>query len=101
MLLEADDVFVIGMQGDKISIKFPTAELPSLEDGQERSVFLFVACWFKDPPGNWGYGFEFTVDPLPFQNMSGFPYPSSESYPSSQEYVDYLNEWNTRAINIP
>ena len=101
LLLDANDMFVIGIQGDKISLKFPTADLPPLEDGMERSFFLFVACWFKDPPGNWGYGFEFTVDPLPFQNMSGFPYPPTESYPSSEEYVRYLKEWNTRVVNVP
>jgi hypothetical protein len=101
LLLDADDMFVIGMQGDKVSLKFPTADLPPLEDGMERDVFLFVACWFKDPPGNWGYGFEFTVNPLPFRSMSGFPYPPTESYPSSDEYVRYLQEWNTRVIYAP
>gem|GEM_PF-321202 len=101
LLLKADDIFVIGMQGDNVSLKFPTNSLPPLEDGVERSFFLFVASWFKDPPGNWGYGFEFTVDPLPFQNMSGFPYPDTESYPTSEEYIQYLEEWNTRAVNVP
>jgi hypothetical protein len=101
LLTEADDMYVIGMQGDNITLKFPTTGLPALEDGQERSVFLYVASWFKDPPGNWGYGFDFTVDPLPFRNMTGFPYPDTESYPTTKEYVDYLKEWNTRAINVP
>jgi len=101
LLLEADDIYVIGMQGDIVSLKFPTTSLPPLEDDMERSFFLFVASWFKDPPGNWGYGFEFTVDPLPFQNMSGFPYPDTESYPTSEEYIQYLEEWNTRAVNGP
>jgi hypothetical protein len=101
LLTEADDMYVIGMQGDNVTLKFPTTNLPPLEDGDERSVFLYVASWFKDPPGNWGYGFEFTVDPLPFRNMSGFPYPDTESYPTTEEYVNYLKEWNTRAINVP
>jgi hypothetical protein len=101
LLLDADDMFVIGMQGDRVSLKFSTADLPPLEDGMERDVFLFVACWFKDPSGNWGYGFEFTVNPLPFRSMSGFPYPPTESYPSTDEYVRYLQEWNTRVINVP
>jgi hypothetical protein len=101
LLLEADDMYVIGMQGDNVTLKFPTTNLPLLEDGDERSVFLYVASWFKDPPGNWGYGFEFTVDPLPFRNMTGFPYPDTESYPNSEEYVSYLEEWNTRAVNAP
>lgn len=101
LLLDADDMFVIGMQGDKVSLRFPTADLPPLEDEMERDFFLFVACWFKDPPGNWGYGFEFTVNPLPFQNMSGFPYPPTESYPYDSEHLAYLLEYNTRVINAP
>ena len=101
LLLEADDMYVIGMQGDNVTLKFPTTSLPPLEDGEERSFFLYVASWFKDPPDNWGYGFEFTVDPLPFRNMSGFPYPDTESYPTTEEYTKYLEEWNTRAINVP
>ena len=97
LLLEADDKFVIGIQGDIISLKFPTDDLPMVEEGMERSFFLFVASWFKDHIGNWGYGFDFTVEPLPFQDMSGFPYPSSEKHPDDS----FLDEWNTRAINIP
>lgn len=101
LLLDADDMFVIGMQGDRVSLRFPTADLPPLEDEMERDFFLFVACWFKDPPGNWGYGFEFTVNPLPFQSMSGFPYPPTESYPYDSEHLAYLLEYNTRVINAP
>jgi len=66
----------------------------------ERDYFMFVACWFKDAPGNWGYGFDFTVDPLPFRNMSGFPYPSTESYPSDEDHASYLREYNTRTLPI-
>ena len=97
LLLETDDKFVIGIQGDTISLKFPTADLPQLEEGMERSFFMFVSSWFKDHIGNWGYGFEFTVEPLPFQDMSGFPYPPTESHPDDS----YLDEWNTRAVNVP
>jgi hypothetical protein len=101
ILIEADDMFAIGMQGDRVALKFPTANIAPLEDGMERDIFLFVACWFKDPPGNWGYGFKFTVDPLPFQGMSGFPYPETESYPYDSEHLSYLSEYNTRVVNSP
>jgi hypothetical protein len=101
LLNEADDMFVIGMQGDQVALKFPTVDLPPLQDGMERDFFLFVACWFKDPPGNWGYGFKFTVDPLPFQGMSGFPYPETESYPYDSEHLAYLAEYNNRVIVSP
>ncbi len=101
LILEGDDMFVIGMQGDQVSLQFPTADLPLLEDGLERDFFVFVACWFKDPPGNWGYGFDFTVDPLPFQGMSGFPYPDTESYPYNDVHLQFLREYNTRVITVP
>ena len=98
LVLEEDDMFVIGKQGDQVSLQFPTAILSPLEDGMERDFFLFAACWFKDAPGNWGYGFDFTVDPLPFRNMSGFPYPDTESYPYNDAHLQYLREYNTRVI---
>ena len=101
VVLEGDDMFVIGRQGDQVSLRFPAFGLASLEDGVERDYFVYVACWFKDPPGNWGYGFDFTVDPLPFRGMSGFPYPDTESYPSDDVHLQYLKEYNTRTITAP
>jgi len=100
IVLEGDDMYAIGRQGDQVSLQFPANSLSPLEDGMERDFFMFVACWFKDPPGNWGYGFDFTVDPLPFRNMSGFPYPDTENYPSDQAHTGYLQEYNIRILPI-
>jgi hypothetical protein len=97
---EGDDMYVIGRQGDQVSLRFSTTGLAPVEDGMERDYFMFVACWFKDPPGNWGYGFNFMVDPLPFRNMTGFPYPDTESYPSDEAHSSYLREYNTRTLPI-
>ena len=41
---------------------------------------------------------DFTVDPLPFYNMSSFLYPPTESYPYDEEHIEYLKEYNTRVI---
>jgi hypothetical protein len=101
LVLNADDMFVIGMQGDQVALQFPTSSLAPIKDGMKRDFFLFVACWFKDPPGNWGYGFDFTVDQLPFQQMSGFPYPATESYPYDDAHLQYLSEYNTRVRTTP
>ena len=102
LLIETDDKYVIGLQADTIYLKFYTAEIPELEEGMNRSYFLFVASWFKDHYGNWGYEFDFTVEPLPFRAMSGFPYPDTEQYPMTQEeYEQYFSEWNTRVVNLP
>jgi hypothetical protein len=96
-----DDMFVIGRQGDAVSLYFPTANLTAPAPGMVRDFFLFEASWFKDETGNWGFGFGFTVDPLPFSNMTGFPYPADESYPNDTAHQDYLRDWNTRIIAAP
>jgi hypothetical protein len=101
LMLNADDMFVIGRQGDSVSLLFPADGLMPPAEGMERDYFMFVACWFKDPPNNWGYGFDFTVEPLPFRAMSGFPYPPTESYPQDDAHLNYLREWNTRVIEAP
>ncbi|MFA5363952.1 MAG: CARDB domain-containing protein [Candidatus Bathyarchaeia archaeon] len=100
LILSADDEFVIGRQGDEVSLLFSADDIAPLDEGMERDIFLFVACWFKDEYGNWGFGFGFTVDPLPFLSMTGFPYPESESYPYP-DHLDYFSEYNTRVIAEP
>lgn len=101
LVTSADDMFVIGRQGDAVSLRFPTASLKPVASGMERDYFFFVSCWFKDENGNWGFGFGFTSDPLPFSSMSGFPYPADEAYPTDAAHQRYLAEWNTRIIAPP
>jgi hypothetical protein len=98
LMQDADDMFVIGRQGDQVNIQFSTASLGPIAEGMVRDYFFVVACWFKDPPGEWGYGFNFTVDPLPFMAMTGFPYSSSENYPSDAAHQAYIQQYNTRII---
>ena len=98
LLQNEDDMFVIGREGDALSMQFPIANLTAPAPGMVRSYFLYEATWFKDISGNWGFGFGFTVTPLPFQTMSGFPYPPSESYPNDTAHQNYLTQWNTRVI---
>ena len=101
LMQDADDMFVIGRQGDQVNMQFSTANLSAPAPGMERDYFFVVACWFKDPPGAWGYGFNFTVDPMPFMAMSGFPYPSGESYPYDAAHLAYIQQYNTRVITAP
>jgi hypothetical protein len=92
----ADNKYVIGRQGDEINILFP-ANLDPVPENMERDYFLFASVWFKVD----GLPYlTFTVDPLPFHEMSSFPYPSTESYPY-KDLLDYLLEYNTRTITIP
>ncbi len=101
LMQNADEMYVIGRQGDQILLRFPTDNLTAPEIGMVREYFLVTAAFYKDEPGAWGFGFEFTVDPLPFRGMSGYPYPASESYPYDQAHLAYLEEYNTRVITGP
>jgi hypothetical protein len=101
LLLNEDDEFVVGKQGDSVSMMFPTSDLTEPGAGMQRDYFFFVACWFKTEYANYGFGsgFGFTVDPLPFHNMTGFPYPlATEYYPNDTSHLDYLQQWNTRVV---
>jgi len=97
LALKADDEFIIGRQGDAVTLEFPTSNLKPPATGMVRDYFFFVNCWFKDEYGNWGFGFGFSSDPLPFQSMSGFPYNPPESYPY-ELHTDYLEKYNTREV---
>jgi hypothetical protein len=98
LLQAADDEFVIGRQGDSVSLQFNTAAIAPVPAGMERDYFFFVSCWFKVP----GLPYlSFTVDPLPFTNMTAFPYWPPESYPYDAAHLSYLREYNTRVINVP
>jgi hypothetical protein len=102
LMQNADDMFVIGRQGDQILLRFPTANLSAPAEGMVREYFLVTASYFKDEPGVWGFGWEtFDVDPLPFFNMSGYPYPDTESYPYDPAHLAYLAEYNIRVIAPP
>jgi hypothetical protein len=101
LMQNADEMYVIGRQGDQIYLRFPTANLTAPAPGMERDYFIVTACFYKDEPGAWGYGFEFMVNPLPFRGMSGYPYPATESYPYDAEHLAYLEEYNTRVITSP
>jgi hypothetical protein len=98
LLQETDDMFVIGRQGDQVNLQFNSKELPELAENMERDYFFVVACWFKDPPDAWGYGFTYTVEPLPFLNMTGFPYTNAENYPYDETHITYIKEYNTRIL---
>ena len=95
LVQSADNQFVIGRQGDVVSIQFP-ADLPPVPKGWVRDYFVVADCWFK---GDGLPYVPFTVDPLPFQTMTSFPYPSNENYPTDAQHQAYLKTYNTRIVN--
>ena len=97
LVREADDEFVIGRIGDRVSLKFDADELGPVPEGMERDYFVFASLWFKV---NGLPYLPFTVDPLPFTNMTAFPYSAAESYPY-EAHLNYIQKYNTREINVP
>ena len=70
------------------------APLPA---GWKRDFILHNVGWDKDADLNTVYGQ--TVEPLPFNAMTGYPWPASESPPDSPEYQAYLQKYQTRVQN--
>lgn len=94
LLLNPDDMYVIGRQGDSIIIEFPV-DANQIPQGMVRDYFIFASVWFK---GNGLSYLPFTVDPLPFHNMSSYLYPSRERYPYDSAHMTYLRDYNSRTI---
>ena len=91
LLEKTDDKFVIFIQGDQILLEFNESNVP-VPGGKERDFILYTVGYFKQEK----YGMNRTVEPLPFYNMSNYPYPENESYPYDEEHNAYLAEYNTR-----
>lgn len=96
LLTAFDDRFVVFGTGDEIALEFDPARLPPLPAGWTRDYFFLVNGYEKDMDFYAADGF--TVGPLPFQAMSGYPYPGKR-YPLDREHLDYILEYNTRQVS--
>ena len=96
LLEEIDDMYVILNAGDEMTVEFDAAGLPPLEAGWERDFILYSDGWDKD--GDINTLSSQTVTPLPFHDMSAYPYPDVEKYPESPAYLRYQLEYNTRRV---
>ena len=95
LLQDADDRMAILTTGDECTLRFRADGLSTPTTGMARTYFLAVEGWVKDGDPNTAHGDE--VEPLPFRAMSGYPYPSSESFPDDDVHRAYRAEWNTRS----
>jgi tetratricopeptide (TPR) repeat protein len=96
LLTAFDDRFVVFGTGDEIALEFDPASLPALPAGWTRDYFFLVNGYEKDMDFYAADGF--TVGPLPFRAMGGYPYPGKQ-YPSDREHLDYVLEYNTRQVS--
>jgi len=95
LLTSFDDRMVVFGTGDEIALEFDPAKLPALPSGWTRDYFFLVKGYEKDMDFYAADGF--TVEPLPFKAMKGYPY--KQSYPLDPEHLNYLLEYNTRHVS--
>ncbi|HSE31254.1 MAG TPA: FG-GAP-like repeat-containing protein, partial [Pyrinomonadaceae bacterium] len=96
LLLQADDMFVISLPGDEISLSFDARKLPPLPSKWTRTFLLYADGYSKEMDINSAIPDQ--VLPLPFHGMSGYPYPSRESYPMTATRQAYIDRYNTRVV---
>lgn len=86
-----DDQLVVMGSGDELRLQFDAASLPRLAEGWRRDYLLKVDGWAKDRDAN--TAFSQNVAPLPFHQMSGYPYKlDTERSPGE----DAQKRFNTR-----
>ena len=96
LLMQTDDKFVIAGHGDEVALEFAADSVPELPAGWTRDFLLFVDGFVKEKDPY--TAFSSTVAPLPFHEMSNYPYGEDESYPMDKEHLRYIKEYNTRKI---
>jgi len=89
-----DDKPVVMGSGDELVFHFDSAKLPALASGWTREFLLKVDGWAKDRDANTAYSQN--TEPLPFHNMSRFPYPATEHFPTDADHERYRREYLTR-----
>ena len=96
LLSEPDSRYVIMNAGDELTLEFDASRLPELRSGWSRDFLFYNNGWVKDGDLNTAHGQ--TVAPLPFQEMTAYPYGPNESYPGDEEHATYLRTYNTRKV---
>ena len=96
LLMQTDDMFVISLPGDEISLSFDARKLPSLRPRWKRTFLLYSDGFSKEMDINSAIPDQ--VLPLPFHGMSGYPYPSTDRYPMTPARQAYMDRYNTRVV---
>jgi len=94
LTLSPDDRFLIMGSGDELQLQFDASALPPLPPGMRRDFLLAVDGWAKDRDAN--TAFSQSVEPLPFHNMTRYPYPDHERFPDTEAHNAWRRLYNTR-----
>lgn len=93
LLKAVDDMFVIFGGGDELALRFDASRESPVPSGALRTYLFYTHGYYKDAK----VGLDETVEPLPFAEMSNYPYPDDEHYPDDEAHDTYRATWNTRA----
>lgn len=96
LLTKTDDLFVLFGPGDEVYMTFDGDVLPTLATNMTRK-FLFMTNAYYRAANN--ALLPRSMEPLPFHNMTAYPYNSSvEQYPTGDPYDPYRAAYNTRIV---
>jgi hypothetical protein len=96
-LLQAfDDRYVMVGPGDEIAVRFDASALEPPAPGMTRSFILVSHAYCKDM--DLYTATPDTVTPLPFREMSRYPYPPDEHFPDTPELRAWRQAYNTRRV---
>lgn len=95
LIRRSDDLSVVMITGDEMTVRFQTPERP-LPQGWKRDFLLHNVGWDKDGDLQTVYGQ--TVEPYPFRAMRRYPYWPEQSAPDRPEFQEYLKIYQTREI---
>ncbi|MDT8369681.1 MAG: CRTAC1 family protein, partial [Longimicrobiales bacterium] len=95
LLTGADDRYVVMAPGDEMTVDFD-ASGPEPGEGWTRTFLLYTDGWIKDADLNTATGQ--TVEPLPFQSQTVYPYGAEVSFPDGPEHRAWLADYQTREV---
>jgi hypothetical protein len=96
LLADFDDRHVLMGPGDEIALSFDASVLTPMRSGQMRSFILVSHAYCKDM--DLYTATPQTLAPLPFKQMSRYPYPPTERYPATSAHRIYQETYNTRWV---
>jgi hypothetical protein len=99
LLVASDDVFVVSRPGDELALSFDAKDLPPLPAGWTRTFLLHADGFSKEMDIN--SATPDSLGPLPFHEMSRYPYAAPEAYPMTPEKLALLERYNTRVVTAP
>ncbi len=98
LLTERDDRLLVLGCNDEMSLAFAEPSEPP-PAGWVRDFVIYNVGWDKDSDMNTVYGE--SVEPLPFEGMTTYSHRDGEPRPLDEEYVRYLNTYQTRSQSRP